>query len=134
MAFDSLGAPTGVTLIDLPKTRRFACRECGVKEVQVLLDWPPYRPQRERQPDVDLTHHFGSRGQLTQRRADLIFKRRLEIGGEKNEQAPEDRFVRDSLRSVFLCCDYAGFGGTNESLAPAGRFWVDVLRPEDRQN
>lgn len=99
-----------------------------------MPDWPPHRAQRKRQPDVDLTRRFRLGGQLTQRRADLTFQRRLEIEGEKNEQALEDRFFRGSLRSVFLCCDYARFGRTNGSLAPAGRFSVDAARPEGRQN
>lgn len=44
--FEAIGAPAGFTFIDLPKTRRFVCRECGAREVQVMPDWPPYLARR----------------------------------------------------------------------------------------
>ncbi len=36
-------ALAGFIFIDLPKTRRYVCRECGAGEAQVTPDWPPYR-------------------------------------------------------------------------------------------
>jgi hypothetical protein len=51
VTFESIGAPSRFTFIDLPKARRFVCRECGARDIQVMPDWPPYRPQR----DVNLT-------------------------------------------------------------------------------
>jgi hypothetical protein len=119
--FEAIGAPGGFVFIDLPKTPRFICLACGAREAQGDAGLARYRAQRKRRcrPVAPLSVR---RGQLTQRRGDLHFQRGLEIAGEKNEQALEDCFIRGSLRSVFLCCGYARFGGTNASLAPAGRF------------
>jgi hypothetical protein len=41
--FKAIGASPDFTFIDLLKTRRFVCRECGARDVQVMPDWPPYR-------------------------------------------------------------------------------------------
>lgn len=41
--FEAIQLPAGFVFVDLPKTRRFVCRECGAREVQVMPDWPPYR-------------------------------------------------------------------------------------------
>ncbi|MCQ4188031.1 hypothetical protein [Methylocystis suflitae] len=70
--FEAIGAPAGFTFIDLPKTRRFVCRECGTRDVQVMPDWPPHRTQRKRQPDVDLTRPLSDR-RGSRRRVAAIF-------------------------------------------------------------
>lgn len=41
--FEAIQLPAGFNFIDLPKTRRFVCTECGAREVQVMPDWPRYR-------------------------------------------------------------------------------------------
>ena len=48
--FETIGAAPSFTFIDLPKTRRFVCRECGAREVQVMPDWPPYRARVTKKP------------------------------------------------------------------------------------
>jgi hypothetical protein len=44
--FEAIEALAGFVFVDLPKTRRFVCSECGAREVQVMPDWPPYRTRR----------------------------------------------------------------------------------------
>lgn len=44
--FETIGAPSGFTFIDLPKTGRFVCRECGTRQVHIMPDWPEYRALR----------------------------------------------------------------------------------------
>ena len=34
--FEAIGAPSGFTFIDLPKTRRFVCRECDARDVYLM--------------------------------------------------------------------------------------------------